>query len=77
MRKQQDSPGEFDIRRAMELAATPAGQQLLALLQAQNSADLQKAMTLAAAGDYKSAQQSLSMLLDQPEVRSLLEHLEG
>lgn len=77
MRKQQDSPGDFDMRKAMEFAGTPAGQRLLALLQAQNGAELQKAMALATAGDYQSAKQLLGTLLNDPEVQGLLKGSEG
>ena len=77
MGKIQDSPGEFDMRRAMELAASPAGRQLLAILQAQSGPELRQAMEQAAAGDYTSAKASLSALMEMPEVRRLLKQLEG
>lgn len=77
MGKQQGSPGDFDMRRAMELAGSPAGRQLLAILQAQAGPELQQAMDQAAAGDYGSAKASLAALMELPEVRRLLKQLEG
>ena len=77
MGKQQEPSGNFDMRKAMELAGTPAGRQLLKLLQSQNNRELQNAMSRAAAGDYQSAKQTLSALMENPEVRDLLKQLEG
>lgn len=77
MGKLQDSPGDFDMRRAMELAGTPAGQQLLSLLRSQSGPELQQAMNQAAAGDYKAARASLSRLMEKPEMRKLMKQLEG
>ena len=64
-----------DFRKAMELANSPAGQKLLAMLQKNDSGQVQKAMTEANAGDYRSAVQSLSSLLSSPEARKLLKEL--
>ena len=77
MEKRQDPSQNFDMRKAMELAGSPAGRQLFELLQAQNSPQLQKAMSMAAAGDHLSAKQALSKLLEDPKVRDLLKQLEG
>lgn len=68
---------EFSMQDAMRLAQTPAGRQLLALLQQQNSAELQRAIGYAAAGDYKNAQTLLSSMLDSPEAKALLDQLGG
>lgn len=77
MGKQQAPSENFDMRKAMELAGTPAGRQLLKLLQTQSSPELQAAISKAAAGDYQSAKQSLSALMENPEIRDLLKQLEG
>lgn len=77
MEKRHDPSWDLDMRKAMELARSPAGRQLLELLQSRNSPQLQKAMSMAAAGDHRSAQQALSDLLDDPKVRDLLKQLEG
>lgn len=65
------------MQEAMRLAKTPAGQQLLQMLQQANAAELQQAMSSAAAGDYTQAKKTLSALLDTPEARKLLNQLGG
>lgn len=65
------------IREAMRLAKSPAGQQLIQLLQASNASQLQKAMDSAASGDYQTAKQSLSALLSTPEAQALLSRMGG
>lgn len=77
MGKQQDPSGNPDMRKVMEFAGKPAGRQLLKLLQSQNNPELQNAMSRAAAGDYESAKRSLSVLLEDPQIRDLLKQLEG
>ncbi len=77
MGKQQEPSGNVDMRKVMEFAGTSAGRQLLKLLQSQNNAELQNAVSRAAAGDYESAKRSLSALLEDPQIRELLKQLEG
>lgn len=68
-------PGNmYDLLR---LAQSPAGQQLLALLQRDGGAELRSAMTKAASGDYEQAKQALSPLLASPEAQALLKQLGG
>ncbi len=66
---------EKAMQEALRLAKSPAGQQLLAILQQSGGAQLQQAMTQAAAGDYEAAKQALSGLMNRPEARQLLEQL--
>ena len=61
----------------MRLAQSPAGKQLMALLQQKNPDDLQKAMRKASSGDYAGAQSQLAGLMDSPEARELLKQLGG
>ena len=68
---------EFSLRDAMRLAKTPAGQQLMALLQQSCGSELQKAMDRASAGDYAQAQQTISRLLQSPEAQALLKQMKG
>lgn len=68
---------EFSLREAMRLAKTPAGQQLMALLQQSGGSELQKAMDRASAGDYAQAQQTISRLLQSPEAQALLKQMKG
>ena len=65
-----------DLSRLMQLAQSPAGQQLIAALQKNGGAELQSAMVKAAAGDYSQAQKIISTLLSTPEARRLLSRME-
>ena len=71
----QENSNQFLIQEAMRLAGTPAGQQLLAMLQKNGGASLQDAMNQAAAGNYEQAKSALSALLENPEAKRLLEQL--
>ena len=73
----QNDPKNFSMQDAMRLANTPAGQQLLALLQQSDSAALRSAMEQASAGNYAQAKQVLGPLLDSPDVQKLLQQLGG
>lgn len=65
-----------DMAALLKLARSPAGQQLLSLLQRSGGEQLQNAVNMASSGDYTLAKQTLSALLDTPEARSLLKQLE-
>ena len=65
-----------NISELIHMAQTPAGQQLIALLQKQDSAQLQQAITYAVSGDYNRAKEILSKLLSSPEAQALLKKLE-
>lgn len=65
------------MQEAMRLAKSPAGQQLLAMLQRSDTGEIQKAMDQAAAGDYAQAKQTMSSLLASPEIQKLLQQLGG
>lgn len=66
----------LDLNRLMKLARSPAGQQLIQLLQQKGGNELQAAVQKASSGDYQQAAQALSPLLDSPEARQLLKTLE-
>ena len=65
-----------NISELIRMAQTPAGQQLIALLQKQDSAQLQQAITYAVSGDYNHAKDALAKLLSSPEAQALLKKLE-
>lgn len=65
------------IQEAMRMAQSPAGQQLLRLLQQGNSQALQQAMNSAASGDYESAKKALSTVLNDPQAQKLLRQMGG
>lgn len=65
------------IREAMRLANTPAGKQLISMLQSRNTGQLQQAAESASAGNYDHAKQALAEFMRNPEIRALLEQLGG
>ena len=67
----------FSMKEAQRLANSPAGKELMALLQRGDSAAVQKAMDLAAAGDYTAAGKALNTLLSSPEAQKLMQQLGG
>ena len=71
----QKNSDNFSMQEAIRLAQSEAGQQLRAMLRAQNGDVLNKAMDQAAAGDYSQARQTLSALLASPQVRAMLEQM--
>ena len=72
----QKNSQNFSMQDALRLANSDAGQRLLAILKQSDGQQLGKAMVSAAAGDYSSAMQALSSLLQREDVRSLLKQLE-
>lgn len=71
----QKNSDNFSMQEAMRLAQSEAGQQLFAMLRAQNGAALDQAMEQAAAGDLSQAKQTLSSLLASPQIRQMLEQM--
>ena len=65
------------IRQAIEFAGTPAGQQLLRLLQTAGGQDFEKVRQSAASGNVNQARENISALLKNPEVRRLLQQMGG
>jgi hypothetical protein len=66
----------MDLKQLRKLAQSPAGQQLLHILQHQGGKELQDAVQKASSGDFRQAKQALSSLLDTPEAKQLLKQLE-
>lgn len=73
----QKNSEDFSIQEAMRLAKSPAGQQLLAMLQHADTGELQKAMSEASAGNYEQAKQTMSHLMSSPEIQELLKKMGG
>lgn len=71
----QKNSDNFSMQDALRLAQSEAGQQLFALLRAQNGEAVTQAMNQAAVGDYAQAKQTLSALLASPQVRAMLEQM--
>lgn len=70
----ENMPNMSDI---MKLAQSPAGQQLLAMLQNSNQDALENAAKQASTGNMEEAKNTLSSLLSSPEVQALLKQMEG
>ena len=68
---------DFSMEEVMRLAKSPAGQQLLALLQQKDSAALAQATAQAKSGNYSQAGQTLSSLLSSSEAQKLMTELGG
>lgn len=65
-----------DMNELIRLAQTPAGQQLIVLLQKKGGNRLQEAIAKAVAGDYSGAKDILSAVLSTPDAQALLRELE-
>lgn len=67
----------FSMEQAMAFAASPAGKQLIGMLQSRGGTDLSKAQAHAAAGDMEQAKKELSSLLADPRIQELLRQFGG
>ncbi len=77
MQNFSDTPKEISPQELARMAGSPAGQQLLRMLQQQGGDSLRQAMTQAAAGDYDRAKQAIRALADDPNIKKLLEQMGG
>ena len=73
MQKKSD---DFSLQDIMRLANSPAGQQLIAMLQKQNNPEFRQAATQAASGNYSQAKKTVQTLLRDPQIRALLQQLQ-
>ncbi len=67
----------FSLEEIMQLAKSPAGQQLMALLQKNDSKKVEQAVAQAKTGDYTKAGQTLNSMLASPDAQRLLKELSG
>ena len=65
-----------DMNQLMKLAASPAGQRLLSLLQNDTSIDLKKLAQSASNGNLSAAKEQLYGFLASEEANMLLKELE-
>lgn len=72
---QKPSGSSMDLSEIMRLARSPAGQELIALLQQQGGRELQEAMDSAASGNYGKAKDTISAFLSDPKAKALMEKL--
>jgi hypothetical protein len=73
----QKNSDNFSMQDALRLAQSDKGQQLFAMLKAQNGDAMNKAMEQAATGNYDQVKDTLSALLSSPQLRAMLEQLGG
>lgn len=73
----QKNSGDFSAQELMQLANSPAGKQLLALLQQADPTILRTAMAQAAQGQYNQAKELLTPLMESQQARALLQQLGG
>jgi len=68
-------PNGISMQDVLRLAASPAGQQLIALMQKNGGNEFKQAMQQAASGDYAGAKRSVESLLTDPQAQRLLKEL--
>ena len=74
----QNQPSQnFSMEQAKAFAASPAGRQLLELMQQKGGANLSRAQSLAAAGDMAKAKEALSSLLSDPQIQAIMRQMGG
>lgn len=73
----QKKSQDFSTEEIMRLAQSPAGKQLITLLQQGDSSQLQQAVSQAQSGNYTAASQTLSAMLSSPQAQKLLKELGG
>lgn len=66
-----------DMAALIKLAQSPAGQQLLNLLQSDPSVNLDSITAAAASGNLEKAKQQLSHALSSKEAKELMKQLEN
>ena len=77
MEQNPKMPNQPSMQEMLRMAASPAGKQLIALMQQKGGEDLQKAMKLAATGDYTQAKKAMESVLSDPQPQKLLKELGG
>lgn len=73
----QKKSQDFSMEEVLRLAKSPAGQQLLAMLQHADTEQVQQVARQAAAGNYTQASQALQALLASDEAQKLVKQLGG
>ena len=66
-----------DMAVLFKIAQSPAGQKLLAMLQTNNSTELDQIAATAASGNLEEAKQKISSMLSSKDAQELLKQLEN
>ena len=69
--------GGIDYAQLRNIANSPAGQELLSLVQKNKDAQFDQAMQQAQAGDFSQAKDVLQKMLSTPESQALMEKIRG
>lgn len=68
-------PNGISMQEVLRLAASPTGQQLIALMQKKGGNEFERAMQQAASGDYAGAKRAVESLLTDPQAQRLLKEM--
>lgn len=74
---QNHSSQNYSMEQAMAFASSPAGKQLLSLIQQKGGNHVQLAQAHAASGDMDKAKDALSSLLSDPQIQAILRQMGG
>ena len=69
--------GGIDLSELMKIASSPAGQELMALVQKNKGEHFDEAMVQARSGDFSQAKEMLSQMLSSKEAQDLLKKIRG
>ncbi len=72
----QKNFGDFSSRDILRLAQSPAGQQLMQLLQSDHGQVMQSMQKNAEAGQMEQVRASLAALMKDPQAMALLQQLQ-
>lgn len=69
--------GGIDFSELMRIANSPAGQELISLVQKNKDEHFDEAMQQAQAGDFSQAKAMISQILSTQEARDLMRKIRG
>lgn len=77
MDQKSQLPQGITTEDIMRMASSPAGQQLIRLLQQRGGDQLQNAVDKASRGNFEDAKNTLAGMLNNPEIQAMLRQLGG
>lgn len=72
-----EQSGRISMEDAKRLAQSDAGRKLYSALQQSHSQQLQSAMEQATAGNYSAVQETITQMMNTPEVKAFLQQMGG
>lgn len=69
--------GDIDFSKLLKIANSPAGRELMNLIQKNRDARFDEAMHQAEAGDFSQAKEMLSQMLSTKEAQDLVQKIRG